>query len=358
MKKLIWIGVAFLIVLAGCSLVSRDFYFQDKGSLVLIVDDSELPTKTIAPLDPTEMDVAYYEIRGSSTLASESFENLHYTSGVYTENGLTPATDWTLQVEAFNSDDLEIGAIGGVIGTLTPAFEIKVGEVYYANVTVIPIDDDGTLQLDLSWPPGSIDSPSVNATLTPYGAAVNPGTDTIDFTIPAPPADYTASYTDTNRQSGYYLLMLQLLEDGAPAWGYMEAVRVIYGQTSIGDLNLQSAEAGGFYLESLAFYSQDPIEITFDTDPAQTEPWDELSKSGSYAVTAQPVPTDGGNYTYQWYADGASITAALPASSGGNSITLLGNAYSEGEHNFAVLITDPVNETLSSEGFTLNVVVP
>lgn len=356
MKKLIWIGVAFLVVLAGCNLVSRDFYFQDKGSLVLIVDDSELPTKTIAPLDPTKMDVAYYEIRGSSILASESFENLNYTSGVYTENGLTPATDWTLQVEAFNSDNLAIGAIGGVIGTLTPAFEIKVGEVYYANITVIPIDDDGTLQLDLTWPPGSVDSPSVNATLTPYGAVVNPATDTIAFTIPAPPADYTASYTDINRQSGYYLLMLQLLEDGTPVWGYMEAVRVIYGQASIGDMTLQSAAAGGFYLESLAFNSQDPLEITFDTDPAQTEPWDQLSQSGTYAVTALPVPADGGGYTYEWYADGVSMGAASPASSGGDSITLDGSDYTEGEHNFAVLITDSANGTLSSEGFILEIV--
>ncbi len=356
MKKFLWLGLILLMAFIGCNLVDRDFSLAEedfidpnKGSLVLVFDDSELPTKTIAP-PASDMVVGRYEIRGSGPLG-DSFEDLTNTSGVLTVNGLTPGS-WTLQVEAFNSGGLEIGAIGGVIAQTIP-FTITAALVTTFSVDIIPISGTGTLDLTITWPTGSVSNPTVAATLTPYGITTPA---TITFTPGSPPID-TASYSDSARLAGYYYLMLQLIEDGSPvAWGHFEAVRVIYQQTTSRPFSL-NMDAGGLYLQSIIFDKQNPVAIAFIYNPTPLPATLDISLVETLEVTADPTPADTlGNYTYQWYADGIAIGTATTAASGGDSITLEAVNYSPGDHNFTVLIDDTANGTLSSESFSIEIV--
>ncbi len=365
MKKLIWIGLAFFVVLVGCDLASRDFSlteddFSDlsKGTLMLLFDDSELPTKTIAP-DPSDMIVERWEIRGSGP-SGDSFEDLTNTSGVLTRNGLTPGA-WTLRVEAFNAvtGGIMIGAIGGASENTTP-FTIVGGQVNTLDVTIIPIIGTGTLGLTLDWPSGSVSNPTVDASLTPYGSTTP---ETLTF-LPDPPVNDIASYTDSVRVAGYYTIMLQLFEDGSTlVWGHLEAVRVIYQQTTSRTFTLNT-DAGGLYLPSITFDNPNPVDIAFTYyDPAApTTPISlpaTLSKATSpitLNVEAVPAPSDTGNYMYLWYDDGTPIGTAAPAASDGHLFTLVAADYSLGDHNFTVLINDTANETLSSESFSIEIV--
>ena len=78
MKKLIWIGLAFLVVLVGCDLTSRDFYRAEddfpengKGMLLLVFDSSAIAK--VPTIDPTDADAAIlnvdnYVITGTHTI--------------------------------------------------------------------------------------------------------------------------------------------------------------------------------------------------------------------------------------------------------------------------------------------------
>ncbi len=370
MKKFIWIGFILFVAFIGCDLVSRDFSLAEddfidpnKGSLVLILDGGAIPTKTIAPT--LDMNVATYELifAGPDVLVgpdlSGSFTTTIGSSGLYVQSGFEPGPNWTVEVNARNGDatPVVIGAINGVQGT-TASFPITAGAATPLTVNVVPITGSGDLTLTLTWPDIAVASESITASLTPappgpgdISSGLDPGFSmSTDLTTYTAVYDTTLSGTDllTPLDNGYYTLILQLNDGGALAWGWMEAVRIVTGQTTIYPWDLQLTAGGRL---DLITNMQDPIVITFSpTNPDGTT----LSQSASTPtdVTVTAVPTPAGSYTYQWYADGSVISGETAA-----SITITGSTYSLGNHNFAVMITDTVSGALSSETFTIEIVL-
>ncbi len=369
MKKFIWIGLIFLMAFVGCSLADRDFSLAEddfidpgKGALVLILDGGAIPTKTIAPT--LGMNVGSYElifagpdVSASTPDLSGSFTTTITSSGVYVQSGFEPG-NWTVAVNARNADatPVVIGAINGGVAPVTASFTITAGISTGVTANVLPIAGKGDLTLTLTWPDDAVATESITASLLPappgdIDSGLVPG-----FSMSTDGTIYTAVYDTTLSDAdsliplnnGYYTLILQLNDGGALAWGWMEAVRIVTGQTTIKTWGL-SLVAGGRL--DLTTNMQDPIVITFSpTNPDGST----LSQSAGNPtqVTVTAVPTPAGSYTYQWYADGSVITGETAA-----SITIIGSDYSLGYHNFAVMFTDTVSGALSSETFTIEIVL-
>lgn len=339
MKKLIWIGLAFLVVLVGCDLTNRDFYRseddfgnQNTGALVLVLDSSAIPTKKT--IEPTTiiMDAVAFDISLDYVTNSDlDIDVTNHTGQTYTNYGLIPGT-WNIAITAYDSIDLDltvddrqvVGAIGGVVGN-TIQITIDAGEmIVYGDdeaLSIIPIDGTGDLSLDLTWPADTITvSAGVEAYLIPVASIpdfqTNPENYTANelvFTIPASPGN-EATYGDpaiydegagaTLENDGYYGLFITLNDDTTPVLGIAESVRIITGHESYGNIDL-TGETGTLELQ-WDVDLQNPVGITLTHDDTSTTPI--LSASETVTVTATldyPTPQSE-SYDYEWYVDGVT----------------------------------------------------
>ena len=115
------------------------------------------------------------------------------------------------------------------------------------GVNVVPIDGSGDLTLTLTWPDNAVAEESITASLE--AVDISSGLPA-GFVMSTNLTTYTAVYdTVTNAalpqlDDGYYTLILQLYDDVALAWGWMEAVRIVTGQTTLNTWGL-TLDAGG-----------------------------------------------------------------------------------------------------------------
>lgn len=353
MKKLLWIGLVFLVILAGCSLVGRDFYRTDtdptKGTVVLILDGRNLPTKTIAP--ELSMDVSEYSLvfDFETGTAYDFEEQIGSSSTLYWVKGGMEPGNWTVTVEAYNGDPLLIG--GG-----TQAFSIVEGDETAVIVDVVPTAGNGDLTISLSWPDNVGANEELTAILIPD--LTTPATSFQDgFVTNSNGTDpRTAVYdtiNDTNLDplpSGYYTMRLQIKDGDALLWGWVEAVRILAGQDTVGTFNLTTLEGSGG-VDITAFMQ---VEITFDPTVIA-----DFAPSAGLTVEALTDPIDPGSYAYEWYLDGElipdaenGVTGAVSetiAFAGGSSLLTVGN------HNLSVLVTTAA-DALSSGTISFTVV--
>ncbi len=353
MKKFIWIGLILFVAFIGCNLVDRDFSLAEddfpdagKGALVLILDGGALPTKTIAPI--LSMDVTTYELifEGPDVLAttpdfSGSFTTTIGSSGLYVQSGFELGPNWTVEVNARNATPVVIGAIDGVPTTTEP-FTITAGVSTPVTVDVLPIDGLGDLTLTLTWPDNAVASESITASLSTVDISAG-------FVITQGANDSAVYDTVPNGglpqlDDGYYTLILQLYDDVALAWGWMEAVRIVTGQTTIYPWDLQLT-AGG--LLSLTTNMENPVDITFNPTAISSDLVYGPTGDG-LSVIAETDPADPGGasaYAYQWYLDGSAVSDGTADATftlaAGDALLTIGN------HNLGVLVTT-VGGTLSS----------
>ena len=397
MKKLFLLAVAALIVFLGCGFMTRDFYlghenFPDEfsGGILLVLDSSAIPTRTIQPPPGTiTMDAVAYDIhlgyQGNSNL---DIDITNHTGVTYKNNGLIEGT-WNIGITAYNSTVLAtrqvVGALGGVVGSTVP-IPINAGDVIVygddGSLPIIPIDGTGDLSLDLIWAedltPTSAD---VEVYLIPLASMadfqVNPGNYTANelvFTVPASPGN-EASYGDpdayddgsgtTHENDGYYGLYITILDNTTPVLGIPpHAVRIITGYESYGNLNLQG-DTGTLTLE-WDVNLQNPVDINFGFTDGDGTSTPILSATEIITVTATLVyPTQpSASYNYEWYIDGLTTgdtgpvtdtTVPIQITYDLNGIDVnanFPNTGDEGTHHLGLLITglngSAVPETLSS----------
>lgn len=313
MKKLLWIGLATLVALLGCNLMTRDFYRTEedfpengKGMLVLVLDGSNIATHTIAPPDGT-MDILSYRISGyrnSSAVPSFSDDkNVGELEGgsVYSRNDLLPGT-WEITIIAYNElgggDNVNADRIG--FGSIPDLF-VSPNAQLIETVSVGPdtgVDYTGTLNLTVSWAPSTVPDPLIVANLI----AGTSGTENVPLS-----GDFNFDNEDTevtlNKSgliAGYYTLSIDVYKDDTQSeatlvMGDDVAVRIVSEQTSIGTFDLSSTPGNADI--TITPDLNNPIDITMNLE-------NPITAGGVMTATLQAAP-DGSYFTYDWYVDGA-----------------------------------------------------
>jgi hypothetical protein len=218
MKKIIILTACLILIILGCTLESQPP--EITGSLNLTVSDNEgqdgktiaAEGKTIVP--PVDMDASAFDIYGAGP-GGRSFNRLDIESSKIHQMSLVPG-EWAVTVNAMNKD-------GVIIGTGSVKAVINAGKITRTRVFVCPVHGEGTLGIQVIWPPDILRNPSVKAEITPAGGTPLPLHFIFGCSLRS--AFYSGSF-----QSGYYTLSVQLFDGDEILWGTVEAVRIIAGE--------------------------------------------------------------------------------------------------------------------------------
>jgi len=138
--------------------------------------------------------------------------------------------EWTVTVNAMNASDPPV-----VVASGRTDASVLADTTTRVDVSVTPVDGQGTLAVRLDWPDGAVADPGVTATLTSHagGASDVSGLFVITTETSQDGAEYTGSW-----DAGYYTLSLLLTDAGTEVWGDFLAVRIIAGESSVGEFSL------------------------------------------------------------------------------------------------------------------------
>lgn len=365
MKKLLWIGLALLVVLVGCNLTGRDFYRDEgelfdptKGSVVLVINGGSIATtKTLTP----DMDVVKYVLTWDGPNASDDgTETITSTANIsFVRSGLSTGA-WSVIVNALNSNDDIIGGTGGVLNYQND-FTVDPGGTAVVDIEVTPITVDslGDLRIFVSWPTNA------GSSVTITGSLINSSDVSTSIWTDATGTDASGttsveydSGTAGTFAVGYYTLILQLNDVGGQIWGLSEAVRITdtlktdTNNASTGEKFELTLNPSGTLNFTETTNMNNPVAITLPSIPDFS-----VGVGSPLSETATTNPTADG---YKWYLDGTLIANnSVPGEevTGADSATLSIVATSSlltlGTHNLSLLAT--LGTTISSETVGFNV---
>lgn len=192
--------------------------------------------------------------------------------------------DWNISIEALNPDGLIIGSGSGAV-------TVPGGETVAANIVVTPLDGTGALDLTVSWDTADVVNPIVSAKLIPVAGDDIPLT--FAETVPG-----TSNSTITV-STGYYTLILQLLDTDTVVMGAVETVRIAADQTTYGSFDFTEVNGIGGTIDIIIDVDLDnPIEVTL------TGTLDTLVMGSSMSVTAS-APLETVSIDYTWFINGS-----------------------------------------------------
>jgi hypothetical protein len=247
-------------------------------------------------LDPgVNLAVARYTLSGSGPdFASFSVPNV--TGDSTTVPDLVPGA-WTVSAIGYNDSGVAI------VQDSTPT-TVFAGETATAILVCLPIEGNGSLTLNLSWPADLIITPEVQAVLTPKGGT---GQNLVFGT-----GSTSASWASSTLTNGYYTLSIQLKEtSGTPSvlWGRVENVLILAGKTTVGSWTFMSTD--------LALSQSGGIAVTVSSSPNPPITVGLSGNSATLAVGSGMTVTASSSVmpvTYQWYLNGAPIADATAVS--------------------------------------------
>jgi alpha-tubulin suppressor-like RCC1 family protein len=197
------------------------------GMLLVRISETVTANSTIQPDVEMVIDEYHITVSGPGDTQSTTVGTAQ-TEATFNE---LERGEWTVTVNAKN-------ASGVIIASDLEVVIVDTGETATADILVVPLGGEGTLDLSISWPGGSISTPSVEATITPSGGTA----ESVVFTTESTAATYSGSWT-----AGYYELAISLNDGIETVWSLVVAVRVIEGEVSSGvfPLDEDDLEAGG-----------------------------------------------------------------------------------------------------------------
>jgi hypothetical protein len=285
MKRLTLYLCVLLLLLsaAGCQLMLTPYLDKtpdsDLGSLVVNIG----PLGAMTLLPPIDMEAASYVVSGVGP-GQKTFQETT-TTGQVTVSEL-PHGPWTITVEVLNAGST---VIARGVGTVT----VNAGKTASLQITVLPLEGYGTLQLTVNWTAADIQNATVVAQLLPVSGAAIP----LSFSIPSAG---TATCTRTNIGTGYYTLTVELRDSGVLAMGAMEVARIVKDQITSGMFDFtQINVATGSIEVNITPVLDDPITVTLSGQQAT------LTEGGQMTVSAS-VPAGTGNVVCAWYLNGIS----------------------------------------------------
>lgn len=282
-------------------------------------------TKTIVPT--LEMSVSTYDISGSGP-GNALFDSPDVTDKTFTRDNLAIG-NWEINVDAKNSS-------GDVIARGSTAVTIAENEITSAVITVTPLEGPGTIDLTIKWTDSRSEVPSITATLTPLG-----GTPLIGNFVIADDG-LSATYNNSNIDSGYYTLSIQMHDGDNVVDTWVGAVRIISGNTAravftLSDGNEISVE-NGLNIE-IEDDLQNPTQIVFSGN------YEQLMRGESMTIaTTVSESVD----TYQWYLNGQKLDGEI------NKSITIGENLALGKYNLTLFVTK--GSVISSDSLSFNVV--
>ncbi|MCX7030187.1 MAG: fibronectin type III domain-containing protein [Spirochaetes bacterium] len=284
---------ATLCLLASCFALFRDLEDLRLGGLTIRVAE-DIPMN-LTP--PAEMTVAGYDVSGTGPDGATFFTS--FTGASITQRGLAFG-EWTITVEGRNPENT-------IVTRGAADVQVATGTAQVVDIIMYPVAGPGTLTLAVTWVPTSVDVPSVLSQLVP---SQGPPTD-LAFTMPSPGE---AGYSNGTIQSGYYTLIVRLLDNGQLVMGAVDVVRIVAGETTSGSIDFTDVNRGtGTVSVSITLQMNEPVQVTMN---GQTT---ELG-SGHLMTVSASIPPGLGNATYGWSVNGVSA-------GGDSSITLNGTAH-------------------------------
>jgi hypothetical protein len=249
------------------------------GSLSVSINNA-INARTLLPL--LDMNAASYTVSGVGPSGATFSQS-------------TPGGSLTVDALAFGSWSVTVNALnagGTIIGSGQAAVTVHTGQTTTVDISVVPLTGNGTLSLTVTWPGSQVDSPSIQATLTPPSGPVIP----LSFSV----SGTQATYSSTTIPAGYKTLTLQLLANGTPVMGAVEVARIVAGQTTTGTYAFANVnQPGGSVQVNITPAMADPI-------PVSISGVNSMITAGT-SVTAIASVSDGtANVTYVWYLNGLS----------------------------------------------------
>jgi hypothetical protein len=192
----------------------------EAGALTISFTPAGIANRTILP--DTDMETAGYIVSGAGPNGA-SFQ-VETTQTSVTVNKLAFG-EWSVTVEAVNAG-------GIIIGSGTQGTTVHTGQNSLVSVTVRPLEGYGTLDLAVNWNAEDTEVPSIDATLVPpAGSALVLG---FEVSGADPDKPDTGAYRNEMIPTGYYTLIVKLLDNGLLTMGVVEVVRIVKDGTSCG----------------------------------------------------------------------------------------------------------------------------
>ena len=299
MRRLL--SAAFLIgALASCSLLGPEY-----GTLVLGVSSSDMAARTIVP--NLDMEIATYNVLGAGPYGAQFEETGVSASTTAFSRDALVAGEWTVTVDAYNE-------AAGYIGTGNVTARIEPRRISNATVLVTPLDGEGSLETRITWPSGTLDDPRVEGILAPVGKG---NSQLITFVMD----EHSATHAFDGLSVGYYTLSVQLYDGDDLRAGLLEAVRILSGQITVADVELDPG-TGQLGLNIVAEMGN-PIGISL----AGGLP--EVAYGQDMTITATPDrPID----SYAWYLNGEPLSGKT------SGALTIGNGLPVGVYRLDVLV--------------------
>ena len=276
-------------------------------------------------LPNVSMTVESYEVSGTGPTGSTFADSTPQSS--ITVASLREGS-WTITVDAKN-------AAGTVIGTGSTTTTVLAGGSTPVSVAVRPIRGAGQFELSVTWPAGVLLNPSVAGQLVPRN--VSP---TIDLVFDTP-ADGSASSSVASISSGYYTLLVQLLDGAEVVAGAVEVVRIAANKITSGGIYFSDPrETTGSATIIIDSDMEDPLTVLISGDSDAIEEGNSMTVD---ATTSEPIS----DLAYAWYLDG------IPAGTG-DTYTTPSNLLI-GEHRIDVTAFSPSTQRSGSSAHSFSV---
>jgi hypothetical protein len=213
--------ISFLLI-AGCSIEAARTFDEEGSELILNLRGTDLTDRTILP--NIDMTISRYDITGNGP-GGAIFQITNISGSTVTKSGLKFGV-WNIKVNAKNSSGVKI-ADGETNVTIINGTDTT------ANVTVSPLAGNGTLSVNADWTSsGQFTSAAV---VTGSVRSASGIVTALSFTKSG-----TTAASNLALLKGYYYLMININEGGS-SWGLVEALRIVYGQTTAANISVQGA---------------------------------------------------------------------------------------------------------------------
>jgi hypothetical protein len=275
------------------------------GALAVSIAADYLMNRTIVP--DIDMKPAAFIVSGTGPDSTSFQVETTGTDIVVTELAFG---DWLVVVEDLNKDGQRIGS---GMGSAT----IHTGQTASCTVKVVPYEGSGTLDLEVLWKAADVETPSIEAVLIPYAASVQDLNFSIDQT------NDSAVFHDDAVATGYYTLVVKLLDNGLLTMGAVEVVRIIKDQVSHGTFEFYEINKPGGNIDvNITPEMADPLDVVINGNLPV------IPRGGSMTLTAGVTNNDADAVVYVWYINGNSVDT-------GRSITV-GDSLEDGYYNLIV----------------------
>ena len=239
LSKMIALTMSTLLILlffAACAPAEKN------GNLKISFEEAQ--ARVLAPA--ISLDAASYTVSGNGPYNSSFNEST--TDSPLQINSLETG-EWIITVDAYNAE-------GTRIATGTNSVNVTSGETASLNILLLPPAGTGSLLVDVFWDDSVVSDPVIESRLTSSSG------NTLELSANQVDTGHS-EISDSTISTGYYTMVLQLVESGEVIAGAVEVVRIFDGEQTSGEFTFNefNLPSGGVEV-IVAPDLQEPLTIT------------------------------------------------------------------------------------------------